>query len=522
MPRMRGRLYSSCASSTWSLPSALAACWAKMSRISCVRSTTRGVERVLERPLLRRVELVVDEQHLRARPSPYARLQLLELALADVGARIGRCALLHELADRLDAAPSARAPGARRARRRRRRPAPARASTNPRSGSAPGAGLADASSRGGLCHACRRASSATRPRRAAGRADARARRHLRRRAGTRRRSRRTSASSAARRARGGGDGDDALVRRRAAARRAARRARRPPRHRAGAGQPARAASRTARSHGLGASDMKGGVAVMIELAGVARRRARRRRRSTSALLFFPSGGAAAGREPAPGALRALPRSHEAELAILLEPTDCTIQAGCLGNLNARSSSAARSGHSARPWLADNAIERALEGLAAARCARAASGRDRRARRSREVAEHHAARRAGSPTTSSPTGATATRQLPLRARPQRRRGGGVPPGARPGGRESTSTPATLRRRGSSPTRRSCSALRERRRPRASSRSRRGRTSPTSPPRHRRGQLRPGRDALRARRDEQRRGRRAACGRYDARSGRFSTG
>ena len=43
MPRMRGRLYSSCASSTCSLPSALVACWAKMSRISCVRSTTRAV-----------------------------------------------------------------------------------------------------------------------------------------------------------------------------------------------------------------------------------------------------------------------------------------------------------------------------------------------------------------------------------------------------------------------------------------------------------------------------------------------
>ena len=42
MPRMRGRLYSSCASSTWSFPSAETACWAKMSRISCVRSTTRA------------------------------------------------------------------------------------------------------------------------------------------------------------------------------------------------------------------------------------------------------------------------------------------------------------------------------------------------------------------------------------------------------------------------------------------------------------------------------------------------
>ncbi len=54
--------------------------------------------------------------------------------------------------------------------------------------------------------------------------------------------------------------------------------------------------------------------------------------------------------------------HDAELAILLEPTDCTIQAGCLGNLNARFVFHGVSGHSARPWLAENAIERALEGL----------------------------------------------------------------------------------------------------------------------------------------------------------------
>jgi succinyl-diaminopimelate desuccinylase len=54
--------------------------------------------------------------------------------------------------------------------------------------------------------------------------------------------------------------------------------------------------------------------------------------------------------------------HEAELAILLEPTDCTIQAGCLGNLNARITFHGVSGHSARPWTAENAIERALEGL----------------------------------------------------------------------------------------------------------------------------------------------------------------
>src|SRR5215218_4017451 len=39
-PRSRGSMYCICASSTWALPSRLLACWAKMSRISAVRSTT--------------------------------------------------------------------------------------------------------------------------------------------------------------------------------------------------------------------------------------------------------------------------------------------------------------------------------------------------------------------------------------------------------------------------------------------------------------------------------------------------
>ena len=58
--------------------------------------------------------------------------------------------------------------------------------------------------------------------------------------------------------------------------------------------------------------------------------------------------------------------HEADLAILLEPTDLTIQAGCVGNLSARVSFHGVAGHSARPWLADNAVHRAVDGLAAIR------------------------------------------------------------------------------------------------------------------------------------------------------------
>jgi succinyl-diaminopimelate desuccinylase len=58
-----------------------------------------------------------------------------------------------------------------------------------------------------------------------------------------------------------------------------------------------------------------------------------------------------------------PLVREADLAVLLEPTDLTIQAGCVGNLSARVTFSGVSGHSARPWLADNAVHRAIEGLA---------------------------------------------------------------------------------------------------------------------------------------------------------------
>ena len=115
--------------------------------------------------------------------------------------------------------------------------------------------------------------------------------------------------------------------------------------------------------GLGASDMKGGLAVMLELARALEEQGVEPEVDLALLAF--------GKEELPAEFSPLPdlfdRSrvvHEAELAILLEPTDNTIQAGCLGNLNARIVFHGVSGHSARPWLAENAIERALDGLAA--------------------------------------------------------------------------------------------------------------------------------------------------------------
>src|SRR5688572_9308936 len=104
-------------------------------------------------------------------------------------------------------------------------------------------------------------------------------------------------------------------------------------------------------YGLGSADMKGGLAVMIELALAG---------APFSYLFFP-------REELPGPESALVRLLERVsltpgLVVMMEPTANEIHAGCLGNINAKWRFEGRSGHSARPWLADNAIERAAEGI----------------------------------------------------------------------------------------------------------------------------------------------------------------
>jgi succinyl-diaminopimelate desuccinylase len=113
--------------------------------------------------------------------------------------------------------------------------------------------------------------------------------------------------------------------------------------------------------GLGASDMKGGLAVMLELAR-ALEEADVEPELDVALLAFGKEELAAEHSPLPALFDHSRLVHEAGLAILLEPTDNTIQAGCLGNLNARIVFHGVSGHSARPWLAENAIVKALAGL----------------------------------------------------------------------------------------------------------------------------------------------------------------
>jgi succinyl-diaminopimelate desuccinylase len=113
-------------------------------------------------------------------------------------------------------------------------------------------------------------------------------------------------------------------------------------------------------HGLGATDMKGGLAVMIELARWAAGDSDLA--YDLGLLFFPREEAGPAENPLPGIFAATPVVDEAVLVICLEPTDNTLQLGCLGNLNARVVFEGRAAHSARPWLGVNAVKVAFEGL----------------------------------------------------------------------------------------------------------------------------------------------------------------
>ena len=114
-------------------------------------------------------------------------------------------------------------------------------------------------------------------------------------------------------------------------------------------------------HGLGSSDMKGGLAVALEIV-----------RDLDAdgsgpydvgLLLFGREELPSEHNPLPALFAGSAAVHEVSLAILLEPTDLRVQAGCLGNAVARMTFHGASGHSARPWLADNAIAHAVTGLA---------------------------------------------------------------------------------------------------------------------------------------------------------------
>ena len=147
-------------------------------------------------------------------------------------------------------------------------------------------------------------------------------------------------------------------------------------------------------HGLGASDMKGGVAVDG--------RARPRRRIPARYLFFTREEVPVAREPAAGAVRDGACSQtRSSRSCSSRPTASSTRAAsatCRRGCDFHGESA----HSARPWTGVNAIHELVRGLAGLVGARAARRRAGRARLPRGR-ERGARSRAGSPRTSFPRG-----------------------------------------------------------------------------------------------------------------------
>ncbi len=103
--------------------------------------------------------------------------------------------------------------------------------------------------------------------------------------------------------------------------------------------------------GLGTSDMKGALAVMLALA--------KRPPSGSAfgLVFYDQEEVAYARNGLRPLFDSEPWLGEVKAAVLMEPTDNTLELGCLGALHAKATVRGVAAHSARPWLGENAIHR---------------------------------------------------------------------------------------------------------------------------------------------------------------------
>jgi succinyl-diaminopimelate desuccinylase len=116
-----------------------------------------------------------------------------------------------------------------------------------------------------------------------------------------------------------------------------------------------------RIHGCGTSDMKSGLAVLLHLAATVADPT-----SDVTVIAYDCEEVEASRN----GLARLARDHrdwlDADLAILMEPTDGQVEAGCQGTLRVRVDVTGRRAHSARSWLGDDAIHHLAEPLTALR------------------------------------------------------------------------------------------------------------------------------------------------------------
>lgn len=110
-------------------------------------------------------------------------------------------------------------------------------------------------------------------------------------------------------------------------------------------------------HGLGTCDMKGGVAVALRLAATVPEPNR-----DLTYVFYECEEIASVHNGLRRIAEERPDLVEADFAILMEPSDAIVEAGCQGTLRVEVRTRGERAHSARAWRGVNAIHRAAEVL----------------------------------------------------------------------------------------------------------------------------------------------------------------